>query len=1193
MQQLARRIAAFVLVASLAGAPPARAVEGQVDDKVMDELAQDAARFQEAARNFRNAASIIIKRAYFEKIRAIRGKYEPLIAMNEREERERRFNAIAMFERFLRKYPNDKRWTPDAMFRLAELYFEKSQDDFLTAQDNYQKALDSLNPPTVDQPPKPDYTNTVNLYKKLLAEFPSYRLLDAAYYLLGYCLGEMGQEAEGRQVLLALTCGNKYRPFDPPPPPRPASGGPLSARGAMADPYKDCEPVKKESKFVPEAWTRVGEMHFDAAELPEAIAAYTQVLKYKDSAYYDKALYKLAWSYYRDNRFPEAIREFDGLVKWADEKKAAGDKFGSDLRPEAVQYLGISFGEPDWDGDTVNDLETGLQRLENFYRGRENEPHVKEVYQRLGDIYFDQTKYPEAVAVYKALLAKWPYYSDAPRVQEKIVKAHERNRDLIMAAKEREMLGRNYTKGSEWSRQNQGNPEALAIAEQLSEEALLIAATNVHAGAQACSKAAEKDPVKKAECKGMYRTSAELYEKYLAAYPNSKQAYDYASFYADALYYSDQFEAAINAYTNLRDSILDNKHQQLAAFMIIKSYEDIITRMKAAKQLDEPPIPDEQNTKPPVAPMAMPEVFQRYLGALDWYTNNLKDERVADLRYAAAVLQLRYRQWPEARGRLMQLTEAYCKEKPAIGFQAYDAILKTYFIDYAIPDEEQKDCALGRLLSMAEQFTESPCSKSPEATKYLSRIKEIKTSVKSSVIAQRLKIAQENEEKGTDKQLTMCRDGAGGIAIVTGVAAPKAAGPGAPGAPGAAPSGAASKVSTELDEGLALDLIDLVNENPKDSDAHKNLNNACYTYQKIFKLGEATKCYERLARDYLDTPEGKEAVWLAAKAHEQFFEFDQAVTGFLKIATDPKFSQSEHRKEAIGNAAVLLDNDQQYQRAAGLYKQYSDTISDKPADAAQAHFQSCSAWEKLKDVNKQRQCLNDLIRRFGNQPPAGEFVVESYLKLAYLTEQTSKSKSDILRGYQKVRDEFINRKLPPATPAATAAAKAEYLLLDEKFNAFKGKQLRIYQAKTAQKIINDMIAEAKALQTEYQKVWEYKDATWSLAAFLRRGDIFYEFGQKLLKAGDVLPDDLQKLMKQCGRDQECKDGLTTQYKDALAGFTTQIEDEAKSQWKATLARAAELGVTNEYVKKARENLSKYLPDEFPFIKDERVQLEAP
>ena len=50
------------------------------------------------------------------------------------------------------------------------------------------------------------------------------------------------------------------------------------------------------------------------------------------------------------------------------------------------------------------------------------------------------------------------------------------------------------------------------------------------------------------------------------------------------------------------------------------------------------------------------------------------------------------------------MTEAYCKDKPETGFRAYDALLKTYFIDYKVKDEELQDCALGRLLTVAEMF---------------------------------------------------------------------------------------------------------------------------------------------------------------------------------------------------------------------------------------------------------------------------------------------------------------------------------------------------------------------------------------------------------------------------------------------------------------------------------------------------------
>jgi tetratricopeptide (TPR) repeat protein len=1185
-------LSAALLASGLRGGAPAIAapLQGTAtnDPRLLDEMAKDVQHFTEMVQEYRGTARMIIKRAYADRSKEISAKYDPQIALNDKEARDRRRDAIAMFEAFLHKYPNDKRWTPDAMFRLAELYYEKSAEEFLDADEAYKKAIDSPNPPTAP-PPRVDYTPTIALYKRLLTEFPNYRFLDAAYYLLGFCLGEMGQEPQARQALLALVCSNKFKPMDPPELPK-VSDKPADKSGDD-DPYKDCTPVRKDSKFIPESWTRVGEFHFDSPnELRLAIAAFKKVLAFKDSPYYDRALYKLAWSYYRDNRFPEAVREFDNLVRYADTRKAAGQKVGSDLRPEAVQYLGVSFSEPDWDGDTIPDPENGLQRAESFYKGREDEPHVREVFQRLGDIYFDSTKYAEAIAVYKALLARWPSYSDAPRVQDKIVRSYERDRNLIAASKEREALGRNYTKGSAWYEKNKDNPEALAAAQQLAEDALLTAATNVHAGAQACKnkwQENQKDLKKLEECRTLYRTAAELYEKYLAAYPKSKRSYEFSAFYADALYYSGQLPQAINAYQAVRDSQLDNRYQEDSAFRMIKAYEEIIDGLKRDKKLDDPPIPDEKNTHPPVAAIPMPDIYVKYTAAIDWYVDYIKNDRTADLKYAAAVIALRYHSWSEARRRLGEITQLYCGPKPEIGFKAYDAILQTYFIDYSVQDEEQKDCALGKLLAVADQFSESPCGRSAQAAPYLNRIAQIKASVKTTIITKRLQLSMENEEKGTNKELTVCRESAGGIALVTGISST----PGAPVKPGEKPG----KLSTELDVGLALDLIDVVNSNPKDSGAPTALNNACVIYEKLFQFGEATKCYERLYRDYSESEWGKEALWNSSRNHYRFFEFDQAIKGYLTVAQDPKFAGSEHRKEALGLAASLFDNDQQYGKAADLYKRYSEAVADKPQDSAQAYFFGCNAYEKAKDAGRTSACLKDFIKKFNNQPEAGDLVVQAYMKQAVIAEQSSRDKNAVLSAYKKVRDEFFAHKLPGATPAAGFAAKADFLIVEEKFKAFQKKELK-FGSKPDQikKTFDSFTAESKALNDEYQKIWEYKDATWTLAAFLRSGDIYYEFAQKLIKAANNPPDDVKKLAKMsCKANPDDCGMVESQYKDAVYQFVTPVEDEAKKRWKDTLARAAQLGVTNDYVKKARENLSRYLPDEFPFVKDERIGLEYP
>ena len=52
-----------------------------------------------------------------------------------------------------------------------------------------------------------------------------------------------------------------------------------------------------------------------------AIFAYQQAVPFREPPYFDKALYKLAWSFYRSDRFVDAVKHFDELVVLADQKK--------------------------------------------------------------------------------------------------------------------------------------------------------------------------------------------------------------------------------------------------------------------------------------------------------------------------------------------------------------------------------------------------------------------------------------------------------------------------------------------------------------------------------------------------------------------------------------------------------------------------------------------------------------------------------------------------------------------------------------------------------------------------------------------------------------------------------------------------------------------------------------------------------
>ncbi len=222
------------------------------DKSELDGIQEEVKRFELATQEYRGTVSHIVQQEYVKKRKELLARYQGQLDQAEKDEKVRRESAILLFENFLAKYPSDERWTPDAMFRLAELYFEKANDEYLTAT-----AAASANPSAGGNAPeiKPDYNRTIDLYKALIARFPEYRLIDGAYYLMGWCLNEMGKEGESLVAMQALICSNKHKPLDAPPTPQPSKG----KGDKIADPYADCVPVKKDSRFLPEAWTRIGE----------------------------------------------------------------------------------------------------------------------------------------------------------------------------------------------------------------------------------------------------------------------------------------------------------------------------------------------------------------------------------------------------------------------------------------------------------------------------------------------------------------------------------------------------------------------------------------------------------------------------------------------------------------------------------------------------------------------------------------------------------------------------------------------------------------------------------------------------------------------------------------------------------------------------------------------------------------------
>ena len=98
---------------------------GAAKVKALRELEQEVDRFAKLGGSYRDTVSSLVQREYVRQRQLKEQRYGKQITEEEQLEDKARTSAIEMFERFIAKYPDDPTYTPDAMFRLGELYFER------------------------------------------------------------------------------------------------------------------------------------------------------------------------------------------------------------------------------------------------------------------------------------------------------------------------------------------------------------------------------------------------------------------------------------------------------------------------------------------------------------------------------------------------------------------------------------------------------------------------------------------------------------------------------------------------------------------------------------------------------------------------------------------------------------------------------------------------------------------------------------------------------------------------------------------------------------------------------------------------------------------------------------------------------------------------------------------------------------
>jgi len=1110
----------------LGGGAPLSDAEREVLKEVEGEWRTYVGQAEEQHRRMRD----LLLRSFDEKTRELESRYAKRIAEAETRKRSKHQDTIDLLEKFIKDHPAHPQFTPDAMYRLADLYLDVA-DDAIDSADMTAEVI-------------ADYSKSIGYWERILKEFPDYRQMPSVLYLLGH-YGKTIDERRSLMLFLALACANKVKWTDAPPAvPTKEEALARSDRKERLDPYADCKPWDgADPELVRHAWVRgVADYHFSIpGELDESIAAYLKVVDGgKDSPLYAEALYKLAWAFYKRDFLLESIKRFDESVRLYDSILAKGAIPSLELREESLQYIAVAFTDP-WEGETDTDPVKAFDRAKEFYKGRENEPHVRDVWEAMGAAFMELQAYDQAVDSYRiAIGPPWELHPRNPVVHQEIVNAYEAKGDKYAADQAAGELATRYAPGTPWYVANEKDREAMENQRRIAERALYAAARNTHLAATTMRKEYEDggktEAVVREEYLKLYVAAVDLYKTFITQYPESDYVYEFTYYMGEALFFSERYLEAVEQYRWVRD------HRDLSEMFFLQSAKDILTsyemevaRQVAAGQLQPLVVPSSSELKAmpqPLTPKPIPDLYLTMQKEWDDYQNVVNDPQTAPIQgLNAALVSLAYLQIDDAIARMEKVMNKFCGVPESV--KAKDALLSVYE-------------ATGRLDKFTEvnnQFISSKCgdAKSIELAKSQNRSVEFK-----------------NAE-------LLSADGKYVAAAESFYRYYKIAPPG-------------------------------------DADLPTALYNAAVNYSLGDRPKTAISLYKEFTQSkdklFRESPYYLEAMRLTAASQGSVFDYDAAIATNLElyavakdakrrgikppppVGNDKPRTTDEIALEALFNAAALAELDRDFKKAVDLFNKYDREETDR-RNKDRALWSIARIHRSAGDIGDMVPAFDRWRKTYGKDAGNADDYVESYYDTAMLWKRKGKTKDAEAAGQQAI-DAWRSVGAAKNTRGAKLAGEWSLYFAEKhfttKFEPYKITESAktVDRAKQIKATLEKVTTEA---QDKYLVLDDFGVAEYSMAAKVRFGETLARFAEKLAQA--PTPKFVLDL------DKKNPDaGAVSAYEEGLAKNLAKYIDQAKAQWVEVVDLAKKSGVSNAWSQLALENLNREFPDEFPVLHQE-------
>ena len=237
----------------------------------------------------------------------------------------------------------------------------------------------------------------IALYLKLLKKFPLYERNDQVLYQLSRAYEETGEVEKAMQVMNRMI---KEYPY---------------------------------SRHFAEVQFRRAEYFFTRKKLLDAEDAYKSLLaKGKGTGFYALALYKLGWSFYKQELYEDALIQFVGLL---DHKLSIGYDFKQSHNKaekkrieDTYRVISLSFSNLG-----------GASSVIDFFKKIGPKSYESDVYSHLAEFYLKKRRYSDAAKTYNAYIDNNPFNKVSPHFSMRVIDIYHKGLfpGLVIEAKKK------------------------------------------------------------------------------------------------------------------------------------------------------------------------------------------------------------------------------------------------------------------------------------------------------------------------------------------------------------------------------------------------------------------------------------------------------------------------------------------------------------------------------------------------------------------------------------------------------------------------------------------------------------------------------------------------------------------------------------------------------------------------------------